>query len=75
MESPLQHPRRRRGHHLPGRPRHPDAPHPYHGQPKTHLASILNATAINLIRTDAWLNGTPLGTSRVSHLARLDLAA
>jgi transposase len=48
---------------------------PYHGQPKTHLASILSATAVNLIRTDAWLNGTPLGTTRVSHLARLDLAA
>jgi hypothetical protein len=48
---------------------------PYHGQPKTHLASILNATAINLIRTDAWLNGTPLGTTRVSHLARLTLVA
>lgn len=48
---------------------------PYHGQPKTHLASILNATALNLIRADAWLNGTPLGTTRASHLARLDLAA
>jgi transposase len=48
---------------------------PYHDRGKTHLASILNATAINLIRTDAWLNGTPLGTTRVSHLARLDLAA
>ena len=48
---------------------------PYRGQPKTHLANILSATAINLIRADAWLNGTPLGTTRVSHLARLDLAA
>jgi transposase len=48
---------------------------PYHGLAKTHLASVLNATAINLIRTDAWLNGTPLGTTRVSHLARLHLAA
>jgi hypothetical protein len=48
---------------------------PYHGQPKTHLASILSATAINLIRADAWLNGTPLGTIRVSHLTRLALAA
>jgi hypothetical protein len=36
---------------------------------------ILSATAINLIRADAWLNGTPLGTTRVSHLARLGLAA
>jgi hypothetical protein len=48
---------------------------PYRGQPKTHLANVLSATAINLIRVDAWLNGTPLGTTRVSHLARLDLAA
>jgi len=48
---------------------------PYHDRDKTHLASVLNATALNLIRTDAWLSGTPLGTTRVSHLARLDLAA
>jgi hypothetical protein len=48
---------------------------PYHGQPKAHLASVLNATALNIIRADAWLNGTPLGTTRVSHLARLGLAA
>jgi len=44
---------------------------PYRGQDKTHLASVLPATAINLIRAGAWLNGTPLGTTRVSHLARL----
>lgn len=48
---------------------------PYRGRAKTHLASVLSATAINLIRVDAWLNGIPLGTTRVSHLARLDLAA
>ncbi|MGN6171666.1 MAG: IS1182 family transposase, partial [Streptosporangiaceae bacterium] len=48
---------------------------PYHGQAKTHLADVLSATAINIIRADAWLNGTPLGTTRVSHLARLGLAA
>ncbi len=48
---------------------------PYDGQDKTHLASVLSATAVNLIRADAWLNGTPLGTTRVSHLARLNLAA
>jgi len=39
------------------------------------LASVLSATAVNLIRADAWLNGTPLGATRVSHLARLGLAA
>ena len=75
MEGPLRHPRRRRGHHLPGRPRTRLRRTPYHGQHKTHLASVLNATALNLIRADAWLNGTPLGTTRVSHLARLALAA
>ncbi|MFE7753390.1 IS1182 family transposase [Streptomyces sp. NPDC057428] len=48
---------------------------PYRGQPKTHLANVLSATAINLIRVDAWLNNTPLGTTRLSHLARLDLVA
>lgn len=48
---------------------------PYPGQDKTRLANVLNATAVNLIRADAWLNGTPLGTTRVSHLARLDPAA
>jgi hypothetical protein len=48
---------------------------PYRGQAKTHLAHVLAAASLNLIRVDAWLNGTPLGTTRVSHLARLDLAA
>ena len=48
---------------------------PYRGQRKTHLANALSATALNVIRADAWLNGTPLGTTRVSHLTRLALAA
>ncbi|WP_369362285.1 IS1182 family transposase [Streptomyces sp. CG4] len=48
---------------------------PYRGQSKTHLANILSATALNFTRVDAWLNGTPLGSTRVSHLARLTLAA
>ncbi|MEU2868067.1 IS1182 family transposase [Streptomyces olivoreticuli] len=48
---------------------------PYRGQSKTHLANVLSATALNIIRTDAWLNGTPLGTTHTSHLARLTLAA
>ncbi|MFG2520165.1 IS1182 family transposase [Streptomyces sp. NPDC048527] len=47
----------------------------YQGQHKTHLANVLSATALNLTRIDAWLNNTPLGTTRVSHLARLTLAA
>jgi hypothetical protein len=48
---------------------------PYRGQDKTHLANVLSATALNIIRAAAWLNGTPLGTTRASHLARLTLAA
>ena len=44
---------------------------PYRGQSKTHLANILSATALNITRVDAWLNGTPLGSTRVSHLAQL----
>ncbi|MFG2386464.1 transposase [Streptomyces avermitilis] len=47
---------------------------PYQGLHKTHLANILSATAVNIARVDAWLNGTPLGATRVSHLARLALA-
>lgn len=47
----------------------------YTGLPKTHLGNVLAATAINIIRLDAWLTGTPLGKTRASHLARLELAA
>jgi hypothetical protein len=47
----------------------------YTGLPKTHLGHVFAATAINIIRFDAWLNGTPLGGTRTSHLARLELAA
>ncbi|MFJ9908904.1 transposase [Streptomyces sp. NPDC101152] len=47
---------------------------PYRGQDKTHLANVLSATALNIIRVDAWLNGTSLGTTRACHLARLALA-
>ncbi|MCG6499603.1 transposase [Kitasatospora sp. A2-31] len=47
----------------------------YTGLPKTHLGNVLAATAINLIRLNAWLTDTPLGMTRTSHLATLDLAA
>ncbi len=47
----------------------------YTGLPKTHLGHVFAATAINIIRLDAWLTETPLGQTRTSHLARLDLAA
>jgi hypothetical protein len=43
----------------------------YIGRDKTHLQHVLTAAAINLIRIDAWLAGTPLAKTRVSPFARL----
>ncbi|MFI6663307.1 IS1182 family transposase [Streptomyces sp. NPDC050523] len=43
----------------------------YRGIAKTSLQLILTATAINLTRVDAWISGTPLGHTRVSHMAAL----
>jgi hypothetical protein len=43
----------------------------YLGLPKTHLAHVITATAINLIRLDAWWTTTPPGRTRTSHLATL----
>jgi len=45
----------------------------YKGLPKVRLEHILLAAAINLIRLDAWWTGTPLGPTRTSHYARLEL--
>lgn len=42
---------------------------------KTHLAHVLTAAAINLIRLDAWCNDTPLARTRTSRIAALDFAA
>ncbi|MFF4402961.1 transposase, partial [Streptomyces sp. NPDC001480] len=47
----------------------------YVGLAKTRLAHILTATAINLIRLDAWWNETALARTRISRLAALGLAA
>jgi hypothetical protein len=44
----------------------------YQGLPKTALEHNLAATAINLIRLDAYWTGHPLKRTRHSHLARLD---
>ncbi len=43
----------------------------YLGLPKTHLAHVITATAINLIRLNAWWTATPPGRTRTSHLATL----
>jgi hypothetical protein len=41
----------------------------------TRLGHVFAATALNLIRIDRWLTGTPLGATRTSHLEALMLAA
>lgn len=44
----------------------------YRGLPKVHLEHVYSATALNLIRLNAWWNGHPLDRTRTSHLARLE---
>jgi transposase len=46
----------------------------YTGLAKTTLQHALAATAINLIRLDAWWTHQPLDRRRTTHLQRLDLA-
>jgi transposase len=46
----------------------------YRGLAKTHLDHTTSATALNLIRLDAWWNGHPLDRANHSHLARLQLS-
>jgi hypothetical protein len=46
----------------------------YRGITKTRLEHTYSATALNLIRLDAWWNNKPLDRSRTSHLARLEHA-
>lgn len=45
----------------------------YRGQAKTGLAHVFSAAAINLHRIDAHWTGRPLGTTRRTHFADLDL--
>lgn len=45
----------------------------YRGLPKIRLEQVLVASAVNLVRLDAWWAGTPLGATRISHYARLEL--
>lgn len=44
----------------------------YRGLPKTHLAHVFTATALNLVRLDAWWTNTPPGTTRTTHLTALE---
>jgi transposase len=43
----------------------------YIGQPKPHLQHMLSALASNLLRLNAWRNGTPLAPTRQSSFVRL----
>jgi transposase len=45
----------------------------YTGRPKVELEHAFAATAINLIRLNAWWTHTPLQRTRITHLARLNL--
>lgn len=47
----------------------------YLGLPKTHLQHLAIATAINLVRLVAWLDGNPIAPTRVSAFERLYQAA
>jgi hypothetical protein len=44
----------------------------YRGLPKTRLDHIFMACALNLLRLEAFWNGTPLDRRRTSHLTRLE---
>jgi hypothetical protein len=45
----------------------------YRGLARTRLEHIYSATALNLIRLDAYWNHRPLDRGRTSHLTRLEL--
>jgi transposase len=46
----------------------------YRSLPKTRLDHAFMAVALNLLRLNAYWNGTPLDRHRTSHLARLELS-
>jgi hypothetical protein len=45
----------------------------YAGLDKVDLEHAFAATAVNLIRLNAWWTGTPMQPTRMTHLSRLDL--
>ncbi|MGP4089470.1 IS1182 family transposase [Streptomyces sp. KR55] len=47
----------------------------YRGTDKTNLQHVLTAAAINIVRADAWLIGTPHARTRTSRIAALQTAA
>jgi hypothetical protein len=46
----------------------------YTGLGKTRLEHLAAATAINVIRIDAWYAGNPIDRTRTTHRQRIDLA-
>ncbi|HLZ61781.1 MAG TPA: transposase, partial [Ktedonosporobacter sp.] len=46
----------------------------YRGMPKTHLQHSMIATALNVVRVLAWLDGEPLAPTRTSKFAALLVA-
>lgn len=44
---------------------------PYFGEPKTHLAHLMTATPMNLVRILNWLDGLPKSTAQPSSFQRL----
>ena len=46
----------------------------YRGLAKTRLDHVFMACGSNLLRLEAFWNGTPLDRLRTSHLARLELS-
>ena len=46
----------------------------YSGLDKTRLEHLAAATAINVIRLDAWYTSRPIDRTRTTHLQRIDLA-
>ncbi len=71
----VTHAGQRRGHHPAGHRRHRHPHRRYRGLPKTSLEHAVAATAINLIRLDAWHTSKALDRTRTTHLQRLTLAA
>src|SRR5262245_1266097 len=47
----------------------------YIGHSKAHLQHLITAAAINLVRVEAWLTGTPRAPTRCSHFAALQSVA
>ena len=45
------------------------------GHAKAHLQPLITAAAINLVRVEAWLAGTPRAPTRCSHFAALEPVA